>query len=572
MRDIKYSEIIKLNKILGVNFKEKNSKKYKISILSNIMVHQSKEIGEYSLRKNDIYAEIDIGNYDNLVQDSENIDKSDAIIIFWELCNIFDGIEYKIDLISEKKYGELIKKVKKEIELIFNNIQLVPLVLINRFSSLIFTQDELNNFRLKKLELTFNKFLEKYSSKYKNIKIIDTDKILSKCGIENSVDYRFFYASKTLYSINFFKFYFNSIAPIFKAANGKIKKALILDCDNTLWKGILGEDGFENIIINKEIQYYARKLSRRGILIGLCSKNNYEDVENVLNNHKEMVLKNKDIVIKKVNWIDKVTNLKSISNELNIGLDSIIFMDDSDFELNLIRKGLPMVEVIKVPNKNHELPILFNYLNRIFYNFIETSEDKKKTLLYKAQIERDNYKNESTNINEYLINLRLKIKVYFNNEKLISRMAQLTQKTNQFNLTTKRYTENDLEIFLKDTQQIVIAINVSDMFGDYGIVGLIIIKYKESIAEIDTFLLSCRVLGRNIEFRLMDIICNKLKNLGIKRLYGKYQKTKKNIQVSDLYERFGFEIKSSYKDTLNYELILNNYCHSNFDYIKVIEN
>ena len=285
-----------------------------------------------------------------------------------------------------------------------------------------------------------------------------------------------------------------------------------------------------------------------------------------------MVLKNKDIVIKKVNWIDKVTNLKSISNELNIGLDSILFMDDSDFELNLIRKELPMVEVIKVPNKNHELPILFNYLNRIFYNFIETSEDKKKTLLYKAQIERDNYKNESTNINEYLINLRLKIKVYFNNEKLISRMAQLTQKTNQFNLTTKRYTENDLEIFLKDTQQIVIAINVSDMFGDYGIVGLIIIKYKESIAEIDTFLLSCRVLGRNIEFRLMDIICNKLKNLGIKRLYGKYQKTKKNIQVSDLYEKFGFEIKSSYKDTLNYELIINNYCHSNFDYIKVIEN
>ena len=193
---------------------------------------------------------------------------------------------------------------------------------------------------------------------------MNIDKIISHLGISTSIDNRLFYLSKILYSIPFLKSYVNHIKPILFSTIGLAKKALIFDCDNTLWKGILGEDGFENIemstntkhgYIFSEIQSIALSLESQGVLLGLCSKNNFEDVMEVVNSHPDMQLKEHHLSIIKVNWKDKASNLKSISSELNIGLDSIVFIDDSQFEIDLVNEKLPMVTTIQVPSDHIQL-------------------------------------------------------------------------------------------------------------------------------------------------------------------------------------------------------------------------
>ena len=411
--------------------------------------------------------------------------------------------------------------------------------------------------------------LEDFTNISPNLKIIDIDKIIAKDGIDNSIDLRFYYSSKTLYNIQFFKNYFLNIFPLFLAPNGKTKKALILDCDNTLWKGILSEDGFSNIEIFDEIQYLIKEISKKGILLGICSKNNYEDIDHVLKYHKDMILRDEDFVIKKINWNDKVSNLVEISKELNINFDSIVFVDDSDFEINLVRQELPMVHVLQVPKKNYLYPMMLRQLVNLFYNSSQTTEDSMRLDMYKANIKRLNLQKKINNIDEYLKNLRMEIKYYLNDKKHIKRIAQLTNKTNQFNLTTKRYSENDISLFIKEQKFFVIAIGLNDKFGENGIVGLAIIKVENEIAEIDTLLMSCRILGRKIEFKFMDIIIDFLKEKGIKCVFAQYKESSKNKQVKDLYTVFGFKKINNTEVSRKYKLYLNDYKPSKIEFIKV---
>ncbi len=564
-----FSEIISENKKLKTKLKNNKIPIYKIGILSNIMIHQSKDIGEYLLRKKEILAEIKFGDYDNICQNSKNFCDQNSIIIFWELCNIIDGLQYKINNLSLSKIDDLIDKVNKEMNITFENLKKVPIVIVNKFSSLIFSHHNLDSHPLKKIEVVLNKMLEDLTIVYPNLKIIDIDKIIAKDGIDNSIDLRFYYSSKTLYNIKFIKNYFLTIFPLFLAPNGKTKKALILDCDNTLWKGILSEDGFSNIEIFDEIQFLIKEISKKGVLLGLCSKNNYEDIDHVLKYHKDMILKDEDFVIKKINWNDKVSNLVEISKELNINFDSIVFVDDSDFEINLIRQELPMVHVLQVPKKTYLYPMMFRELENLFYNSYKTTEDKMRLDMYKANIKRLNLQNKINNLDEYLMNLKLEIKYYLNDKKLIKRIAQLTNKTNQFNLTTKRYSENDISLFIKEQKFFVIAIGLNDKFGENGIVGLAIIKVEEKMAEIDTLLMSCRILGRKIEFKFMDIIIDFLKQKGIKCVFAEYKETSKNNQVKDLYTVFGFKKINNGKELRKYKLYLDEYNPSKIEFIKV---
>ncbi len=569
MRNKKFTEIISENKKLETKLKQNKIPSYKIGILSNIMIHQSKDIGEYLLRKQEILAEIKFGDYDNICQDSNNFCDQNSIIIFWELCNIIDGFQYKINDLSLSKIDDLIDKVNREMNITFENLKKVPMVIVNKFSSLIFSQHNLDSHPLKKLEVVLNKMLEDFTNIYPNLKIIDIDKIIAKDGINNSIDLRFYYSSKTLYNVQFIKNYFLTIFPLFLAPNGKTKKALILDCDNTLWKGIISEDGFSNIEIFDEIQYIIKGISKKGILLGICSKNNFEDIDHVFKFHKDMILKDEDFVIKKINWNDKVSNLIEISKELNINLDSIVFVDDSDFEINLVRQELPMVHVLQVPKKNYLYPMMLRQLVNLFYNSSQTTEDSMRLDMYKANIKRINLQKKINNLDEYLKNLSLEITCYLNDKKLIKRISQLTNKTNQFNLTTKRYSENDISFFIKEQKFIVIAIGLNDNFGENGIVGLAIIKVENEIAEIDTLLMSCRILGRKIEFKFMDIIIDFLKEKGIKCVFAEYKESSKNKQVKDLYTVFGFKKINNTEVSRKYKLYLNDYKHSKIQFIKV---
>ena len=574
---MKYSEILQLNKELGDNL---NTTSYDITLLSNIIVHQIKEILEYQLRNVAINANVGFGDYDNIVQDSQKYNSSNAAIIFWELCNIIEGLPYRIELLKEKEINSILEKTKSEIDFVLKNFENISLLLINKFTSLPFSNSNLRKTKLDELANQLNNYLEsKISSK---IALVDIDKVFASVGVEKSLVMRYYYSSKSLYTIDFFNTYTEYIKPYFLSVNGKAKKILIFDCDNTLWKGILGEDGFNNIemsnatndgAIFSEIQSIALALNKHGILIGLCSKNNPVDVDKVIKSHPDMQLRNEHITISKINWADKVANLKELAEELNIGLDSLVFVDDSPFEVNMVRDHLPEITVLQVPEKLYEYPKMLSENLGLFYNFTITPEDKKKVEMYKQQVNRETVKTQFIDIEDYLASLELKMTIHQNDKTVIARMAQMSQKTNQFNLTTKRYTESDMNNYIDDDNSNVYAFSVADKFGDSGITGLCIITSDgdSKTAEIDTFLMSCRIIGRNVEYAFLDYVIEKIKAKKITDLKAKYIKTPKNEQVKDFFNGCSFGLIDENDSIKNYNLTMNTYVPKQLGYIKVFD-
>ena len=254
---IRYTEIIKLNKELGDKLE---FRPYGITVLSNIIVNQSKEILEYVFRNEGVNAKVTFGDYDNIVQESQKYKNSNTVIIFWELCNIIDGFQYKVELLNKNQFDEIFEKTKSEIDLVLKNLEKTSLVIFNTFTSLSFSNIEKN--KLDRLSIKLNRYLEEKKSA--NVKMVDIDNIIASVGIANSIDFRYYYSSKALYTVDFFKAYAEFVKPLIMAANGKSKKALIFDCDDTLWKGILGEDGFDNIEMssNTKTVEYLQKFKR----------------------------------------------------------------------------------------------------------------------------------------------------------------------------------------------------------------------------------------------------------------------------------------------------------------------
>ena len=576
MKNLKYSKILELNKQLGNALK---SNAYNIAVLSNITIHQIKKICEYYLRKEGINANIKMGDYDNIVQDSIKYSKSNLVIIFWELCNIIDGLQYKAELFSNGQVDAILEKAKREIDLVLGNLKNTSLVLFNQFTSIPFSGRTIGETNLNQLADLLNRYVEDETPA--NVKLVDLEKVIANIGIKNSLDLRYYYSSKALYTIDFFKSYSNYIKPYIMSANGKNKKAIIFDCDNTLWRGILGEDGFDNIgmssktkdgAIFSEIQSIALALHKRGILIGLCSKNNPGDVNKVIKSHPDMQLRNEHISINKSNWSDKVTNLLDIATELNIGIESLVFVDDSSFEVNLIKQQLPQVTVIQVPERLYDYPRIFRENLDLFYSLSFTVEDTQKAKMYKQQLQREGVRKKYADIEEYLASLELKVRVYVDNENIIPRMSQMSQKTNQFNLTTRRYTEADIGNFIFNPASKVFAFSVVDKFGDSGVTGLCIINVEEKYmqtADIDTFLMSCRIIGRNIEYSFMDFLINYLEDIGVRNIRGRFIKTPKNEQVHDFFDRCSFPIINSDSKIVEYLLEVRNYKPKDLDYIKV---
>jgi len=575
IKNLKYSEILKINTKLGSNI---NSNSYNISVLSNITINQIKEILEYILRNENINVNVRIGDYDNIVQDSIKYENSNIVIIFWELCNIIDGLQYKIELFGDDQFNAILEKTKLEIDLTLKNLNKTSLVLFNKFTSMPFSSLNLRKSNLEKFADQLNKYLE--DKIFGNIILIDLDKVIAEVNVSRSFDFRYYYSSKALYTIEFFKTYAEYIKPFIMSANGKSKKALIFDCDNTLWKGILGEDGFDKIEMSprtkngsifSEVQNIALSLNKQGILIGLCSKNNPKDIDEVINSYPDMKLREEHIVINKSNWLDKVTNLRQIAKELNIGLDSLVFIDDSSFEVNLIKEQLPEIKVLQVPERLHEYPKMLRENIGLFYNLSLTEEDKKKIGMYKQYVKHENVKKEFTNIDDYLASLELKMTIYEDDETIIPRMSQMSQKTNQFNLTTKRYTEVDIRNFVISDDSKVFSFSVSDKFGDSGVTGLCVINFdkKKQTANIDTFLMSCRIIGRNIEYTFMDYLMNFLKNNKIKNVTAKYTPTYKNEQAKEFYDKCSFSLIKSNNGIKDYELFVDEYKPKKIKYIEV---
>jgi FkbH-like protein len=575
MDNLKYTEILAQNKILSKN---KFNKTVSIKLLSNVTINSFKELLEFTLRTKKLNPEIEFGNFDNIVQDSLSINNEDIVFVFYELLNIVDNVSEYFELLDTAFISELEIKICNEIDIILDSLKNTPTVFFNTFSIAPFSLQVTKNSKLEIFTSVLNQHLS--SKNYPNLVLVNIDKILFELGRVNTYDFRFYLSSKAPYTITFFKSYLKGIEPNLKKISGSIKKAIIFDCDNTLWKGIIGEDGIENLDMSSssiygkpfyDVQSIAKYLSKNGVLVGLCSKNNPEDVEEVFNNRKDLQLTNDDIVVKQVNWNDKSSNLLQISKILNIGIDSIVFVDDSDYEVNLIKELLPEVETLQVPKNTYLYRnTLLDFLNKNF-NFAITKEDLEKTNQYKVQLIRDSEKSNYSSLDDYIANLKIKVFISKDDETKVERISQLTQKTNQFNLTTIRYTESEIFSFINSPNYNIYTGTVSDKFGDSGltILSIVQINDEKSEATIDSFLMSCRIIGRNIEIVFLDFILHELKEAGIKSVKAFYSKTQKNSQVIDFYDKFNFDIDSSDENSRFYSFSLLNLKPNAINYIQI---
>jgi FkbH-like protein len=344
--------------------------------------------------------------------------------------------------------------------------------------------------------------------------------------------------------------YAELVARVLAASQGKSYKALVLDLDNTLWGGVIGDDGLEGIVLGQgsalgegflAVQDYARELGRRGIILAVCSKNDEANAIEAFEKHPEMLLRRGDIASFVANWSDKAANIRQIAAELNIGLDALVFLDDNPFERNLIRQELPMVAVPEVPEDPALVPDALAAAG-YFEAIAITEEDRERGSQYQGNRQREALKASATDLEGYLRGLDMRL-IWRPFDRIgLQRTTQLINKTNQFNLTTRRYTEAEVEAVMADPTAIGLQLRLLDRFGDNGIIAIVIGRMLEGSEDflIDTWLMSCRVLGRQVEEGTLNVLAAEAARLGAKRMIGEYVPTKKNGMVRKHYKKLGF--------------------------------
>jgi len=338
------------------------------------------------------------------------------------------------------------------------------------------------------------------------------------------------------------------------AKQGRSFKCLVLDLDNTVWGGVIGDDGMEGIALGQgsplgeayvAFQDYCRELTRRGIILAVCSKNDESNAVEPFEKHPDMVLPRGDIASFVANWSDKAGNIRAIAEELNIGLDSLVFIDDNPFERNLVRQELPMVAVPEVSDDPVGYPVALSDAG-YFEGLSVTDEDRERTSQYQGNKARDALKASATDLPAYLRGLEMELIVKPFDRIGLQRIVQLINKSNQFNLTTRRYTDEDILAVMADPEAFGLQLRLLDRFGDNGVIAIIIGRLQETKdLLIDTWLMSCRVLGRQVEPTTLNLIAEQAKRLGAKRLVGEYIPTKKNGMVKDHYARLGFTVAAT---------------------------
>ncbi|HCA08495.1 HAD family hydrolase [Chryseobacterium sp.] len=341
------------------------------------------------------------------------------------------------------------------------------------------------------------------------------------------------------------------ITGIISSLEGKFKKCLILDLDNTTWGGIIGDDGLEKIQIGSlgigkaftEFQYWIKALQRRGVILAVCSKNDEDKAREPFEKHPDMVLKMEDIAIFVANWDNKADNIRKIQSILNIGFDSMVFLDDNPFERNIVRENLPEVCVPELP----EDPA--GYLEYLYgLNLFETASfsenDAERTKQYQVEAQRAVDLDSFTNVEDFLksMNMTSDVKAFDSFSK--PRVSQLTQRSNQFNLRTVRYTEQDVDLLIKSDDHYTLSFTLKDKYGDNGLICVIVLEKKSpETLFIDTWLMSCRVLKRGMEDFTLNTIVETARKNGYQYVVGEYLPTAKNQMVKDHYERLGFSAK-----------------------------
>lgn len=556
----------------------------RICFLRNFTVEGVEPFLKYHCYHAGIRPELSFGNYDMIRQEileetSHIYSRSPDIIVLSLLLEQLDpeylGGEWRCD------------RIVRELESLFTSLaeKTSALLAVNTFVPPFESESGITNHHratdkiseVAKVNQAVKAFVEGNSSRFL---LMDWEQLVRIHGEEGSMDYRFWYMSKAPFKRQFLNSYAWEITKVVKALKGKAKKCLVLDCDNTLWGGIVGEDGIQGIKLDRnsypgnvyyDFQRTILTLHERGVLIALCSKNNEEDVWEVLEAHPQSLLKREHITAWRINWDDKATNFRSLATELNLGLDSFVFVDDNPTECELVATTLPEVTVIQVPQKLYTYPgILLR--EGLFDTLTVSSEDRNRARMYQAEAQRKNAAEHYENIEQYLSSLQLVATIHEAKKEEVARIAQLTQKTNQFNLTTRRYSEGEISQFSMRQDSVVFSLSVTDKFGASGLTGVMIIVRDGGQARIDSFLLSCRILGRNLESVFLHHCLRSLAACwGVKEWLGEYVPTRKNRQVENFFERMGFVLIEESDTSKKYALNEDARHYSAVPYIKIEE-
>jgi len=573
---MQYLGFNQMNKLAKISSKLKNEGSdltpltpFKLGVVSNATISFLKPCLEASALRYGVALEVVIGDFDQIMQEALNpgstinLAKPDAILLaldyrglpFINDSSIKTTVTYNhqlaIEFITQVRNGFhvncgspcIIQTLPASLELLFGNME------VAKKGSL--------RFEISKFNAVLSESLND-SSDY----IFDVEWLASSVGLDNWYDNRQWYHARLSFSQSFLPLYSDNLARLIGAIRGKSRKCLVLDLDNTLWGGVIGDDGLDGISLGTgdslgeaylSVQSMALNLRKRGVILAVCSKNNEDIAREPFVSHPAMLIKESDIAVFLANWEDKASNLEIIAEALNIGLDSLVFMDDNPFERAQVREALPLVAVPEIGDDPSVFSVILSMAG-YFEPVSITEDDQSRAEQYQANLLRNQYKSNVNNIDEFLTSLSMKMFVrpfaVVNRE----RITQLINKTNQFNLTTKRYTEQEVIELEDSSSHLSIQINLVDRFGDNGTICIVICKKNEDILNIDSWLMSCRVLNRRVEEAVCNYLVSYAKSHDFTRIRGTYIPTKRNKIVQDHFYNLGFEKLDTIGDMECWEL------------------
>lgn len=505
----------------------------------------------FHLMRDDIRPIITHGGYGTVIQellgkDPDNSEELPDVLILSQLIEFLDPSATKKDWVADAAIAELSAILQTLID------RSSAVVVANSFIAPIEQVLEGTSAGLQRGIDQLNDALHAFAGHHPDrVFICDWSSATAGIAASELLDMRFWRSSQAPFRPVFLDRYARQIASFVRASKGLAKKLLILDCDNTLWGGVVGEEGLSGIQLAPDtepgrhfyrVQQHIVELHRQGVMIALCSKNNEEDVWEVLDKHPDAPLEKSHLVGWRINWDDKASNIASLVRELNIGMDAVVFVDDNPRELALIAQRLPDITTLQVPE---DLSLYEHYLLRDgwFQTMTRSDEDRNRTRMYQEENARSEAQQLYQDLDDYLESLETVARIGPMDDASVGRVAQLTQKTNQFNLTTRRYSEADIRAFAADPDAAIYMMDVEDRFGEMGKTGVLIARREGHAAVIDTLLLSCRILGRRLEIAFVDQCMQALRKRWAPAGWrAEYIATRKNQQTESFWKDIGFRV------------------------------
>ncbi len=545
-------------------------KPYKIAVLRNMTVEPVLPVLEAELLMAGLYPDVHVADFDTIASDAMNPDSDlyalapDCVVIAQWPETLTPALWSRFPTLSREMVDEEIQRVADDLKMVMSALREktgVPVLATNipcpGHGAMGMMEAQSGEHQRAAID-RLNRALIKAAGPFGDVYWIDLAGLINRLGYEQAFDRRYWQIARAPLGKSALVPLGRHMAALIRALTGGVRKCLVLDCDNTLWGGIVGEDGMAGVKVGADypgsayraFQQAVLNLKARGVMLAINSKNNEADVLEVFRDHPGMLLREDDFVAMRVNWRDKASNLRELAEELNIGLDALVFADDSAFECDFVRAALPEVAVLHLQGGAS------GYADKLaegayFDRLSLSAEDAKRSEMYLADRKRKNMAAGAASIEDYLRGLEIEAEIAEPAPADIPRVAQLTQKTNQFNLTTRRYTEGDVSRFIKDPAKKVYAMKLRDKIADIGLVGVAIASEESGACVIDTFLMSCRALGRGAEDAMLSRV---LRDAGGAPVIGRFLPTGKNAQVARFFPKRGFEETARTKEAVEWRL------------------